>query len=94
MAWNALKEAFNKTYTAATQSFKEYEVLINYFEQEMFIVSLVDFHAKENRQISDDIKTLEKLHSEFGQVLAVAESSVISGELMKLLTMADSLDNF
>ena len=63
----------------------------------MFIVSLVAFPgllARQDRQISDDIKTLEKLNSDFGQVLAAAETLVVSGELMKLFTMADSLEYF
>ena len=80
----------------ATQRYGELEALILYFEHEMLIVS---FAAQPHlfgqvRHITDDIKRLDEVYTKFRNMLAEAENMVRGGDLFKLFSMKDELDNF
>ena len=76
--------------------FGELETLILYFEHEMLIVS---FAAQPHligqvRHITDDVKRLDEVHTKFRNILAEAENIVRAGDLFKLFSKKDELDNF
>ena len=80
----------------ATKKYSELETLILYFEHEMLLVS---FAAQPHligqvRQITDDIKRLDEVYTKFRNMLAEAENMVRGGDLFKLFSMKDELDNF
>ena len=96
-AWNSQKEALRKVNESAIQSYKELEPLIHYFEHEMLIVSFSDMQGiqiDKVRHISDDLHTLNESQEEFRQFSAVAESLIISGDVIKLLELEDHLVKF
>ena len=96
-AWNSQKEAFRKVNESAIQSYKELEPLIHYFEHEMLIISFSDMQGiqiDKVRHISDDLHTLNESQEEFRQFSAVAESLIMSGDVIKLLELEDHLVKF
>ena len=84
------------TTNEATQRYGELETLILYFEHEMLIVS---FAAQPHligqvRHITDDIKRLDEVNTKFRKILAEAENMVRAGDLFKLFSKKNDLDNF
>ena len=96
-AWTSQKEAFHRITTGSTQRYEDLGQLINYFEHEMLIVSfsaLAGIAVNNSRTISQDVQTLDILHTDFRQVSAVAESLVVQRDLIKLIAMVENLSYF